>query len=76
MKHVLMYEGTGPSLDEAQGIIDRSSGVRFLESIGDNLVVEGRTPQIRQLMTKLAGWRASPVRKIKHPDNRVHVRRI
>ena len=35
-KHILMYEGVGPSLTKAREIIANSQGVMLLETLGEN----------------------------------------
>jgi hypothetical protein len=74
-KYILTYEGSGPSLDDAIDIVAKSKGVSFLETLGDNIVVEGAAPLLKALMTKLPGWQSGIVRKVEHPDNRIHVKR-
>lgn len=74
-KHILMYDGSGPSLTKALKALSNRLGITYIETLGDNIIVEGNYRDVRSLMVELPGWRSSSVRKVKHPDNRVHVRR-
>jgi hypothetical protein len=74
-KYIIMYQETGPSIEEVTKLIQRSDGVVLLDRFGPNMVIEGPAPKIRELLVGLPGWNSSIARKIKHPDNRVRVKR-
>ncbi|MBS1788806.1 MAG: hypothetical protein JST85_13845 [Acidobacteria bacterium] len=74
-KRILMYEGIGPSVNDARRIAKKHEGITVLETYGENIIVEGAFPLVEDLMSELPGWRLTTVRRIKHPDNRVHVKR-
>jgi hypothetical protein len=74
-KYIIMYQGSGPSMEEASELIPQSEGVVLLDRFGPNIVIEGPAPKVRELLVGLPGWNSSITRKIKHPDNRVRVKR-
>lgn len=75
-KRILMYEGIGPSIPEARQIAMRYKGITVLDTFGENIIVEGAFPVVEDLMHELPGWRLTTARRINHPDNRVHVKRL
>jgi len=74
-KFVLMYEGEGPSLADAIRAVSTRTGIHLVEALGENLIVEGNSIDVRDLTSHLPGWRSVAAGKIRHPDNRVHVKR-
>ncbi len=74
-KYILMYEGEGPSINEAVTVLSSHDEISVLETLGENIVVEGSAPAVRNILTDLPGWRSAVAKKLGHPDNRVHVKR-
>lgn len=66
-RFILTYQGYGDSPDDVESRLKSETDVTVTDRFGDNIVIEGRSADVKKVLKGMKGWFSAAERSVKHP---------